>query len=98
MILPIEIINKIMSFMSHPVSDLLKPEIEQYINYYNNENVPFVEFYFKSVYDEDDDYDYDYNNYCDCCTLDWVDCLCCCHRCGDEYKYCRTRCYNDVMS
>ncbi len=91
-----EIMNKIMLFMSHPIADIIRPEIANYINYYDNDNISFVEFYFETYCDHEAcDY---YDNICDCCALHWDDCLCLCHRCGDAYKYCRTRCYNDMMS
>ena len=43
--IPMEIMNKIMLFMSHPIADIIRPEIANYINYYDHDNISFVEFF-----------------------------------------------------
>ena len=79
--LPENIINKILLFVSHPVADLIKEEIED-----NYSDVSFASYYFTIYYQ---------TNMCDCCALLRRECKCVCNNCYDNYKNCMMRCFEE---
>ena len=76
--LPENIINKILLYVSHPVADVIKDEIEDI-----DSDVSFASYYFTKYYQE---------NMCDCCASLRRDCDCICNYCSDTYKNCMMRC------
>ena len=91
--LPEAIINKIMLYVSHPVADLVRQEIDNFLayddgyTYYNRSDLDdFSGFYFEQ---------YLSNHSCDCCAELWRGCQCWCVDCWKEYPKCRGECGNE---
>ena len=80
--LPKEAINKIMFFLSHPVADIFKIELEE-------AHQAFLTREFTSMLREQEQL------YCDCCANLWSECHCMCSHCHGNYRECRYNCYDD---
>ena len=80
--LPKEIEWNIIKFMSHPVADLVKHQVEDFQSYEFCDK-SFADFYFEQ---------YSLDHDCDCCAKSWRDCQCWCGYCWAEYKCCKMSC------
>jgi len=92
--LPEAIINKIMLYVSHPVADLVREELEAYKEFneeccWKNQYESFSDYYFEQ---------YLSNHSCDCCAEPWRDCQCWCVDCWIEYSKCRGECGNENVT
>ena len=106
--LPKEAINKIMFFLSHPVAEIFKIELEIAHKAFEARKLLYrgqEEFLADSIYPLDDeryteigeeeDEIRNYEDYCDCCATLWSECQCVCSNCHGNYRECRYNCYND---
>ena len=77
--LPLEVINKIFFFTSHPVADIFKTYLE----------------ITEVTSTQDRQIDIDILEYCDCCACKWSECSCWCSSCSGRYCICRYSCYGE---
>ena len=93
--LPREAINKIMLFISHPVADIFKLELEA------AEKQIKLDRESRHVMIKQLETEYYLNHpniYCDCCANLWNDCYCVCSNCHGNYRDCCYHCYNEEGS
>ena len=89
--LPREIINKIMWFVSHPIAEIFKIELEAAEKQIKHDR-KLRHVMIKQL--ETEYYLTHPNIYCDCCANLWNDCYCLCSNCHGNYRDCCYHCYN----